>query len=63
MVTGDAVARHHRYADKAQAVGFNPVGQIVGRLNKPRKVRDVIFELVEECIEATERLERLMAKS
>jgi NAD(P)H-dependent flavin oxidoreductase YrpB (nitropropane dioxygenase family) len=63
MVTGDAVARHHRYADKAQAVGFNPVGQIVGRMNKPRKVKDVIFELVEECIEASERLTNLMAKA
>ena len=30
MVTADAVARTHRYADKAQEVAFNPVGQVVG---------------------------------
>ena len=41
MVTGDAVARGHRYADKAKAVMFNPVGQIVGRMNEVRPVREV----------------------
>ena len=34
MVTADAVARGHRYADKAKDVMFNPVGQIVGQMNK-----------------------------
>jgi NAD(P)H-dependent flavin oxidoreductase YrpB (nitropropane dioxygenase family) len=63
MVTGEAVARHHRYADKAQPVGFNPVGQIVGRMNKVRKVREVIYEMVEECIEASERLNSLLARA
>ncbi len=60
MVTGEMVARHARYADKAQAVGFNPVGQIVGRLDKVRKTRDVVYELVEGCIEASERVSKLM---
>jgi NAD(P)H-dependent flavin oxidoreductase YrpB (nitropropane dioxygenase family) len=63
MVTSTAVQRGHRYADKAQKVGFNPVGQIVGRMNKVRPVKDVIFEMVEECIEATERLQRLLGTS
>ncbi len=63
MVTGEAVARHARYADKAQDVGFNPVGQIVGSMTKPRKVKDVIFEMVEDCIEATDRLDTLLGKS
>jgi NAD(P)H-dependent flavin oxidoreductase YrpB (nitropropane dioxygenase family) len=60
MVTGEMVARHARYADKAQAVGFNPVGQIVGRMTKVRKVKDVIYDLVEGCIEASERVQNLM---
>jgi NAD(P)H-dependent flavin oxidoreductase YrpB (nitropropane dioxygenase family) len=63
MVTGEAVARHHRYADKAQPVGFNPVGQIVGRMNNVRKVREVIYEMVEECIEASERLNSLLTRA
>ena len=33
MITGEAVARGHRYADKAKDVLFNPVGQIVGQMN------------------------------
>jgi NAD(P)H-dependent flavin oxidoreductase YrpB (nitropropane dioxygenase family) len=61
MVTGEMVARHAQYAEKSQPVGFNPVGQIVGRMDKVRKTRDVIYELVEGCIESTERLQGLMS--
>lgn len=35
---------------------FAPVGQIVGHMNEVRPVRDVIFQLVEEYIEAAERI-------
>jgi len=61
MVTSEAVARGHRYADKAKDVMFNPVGQIVGRMNSVRPVKDVIYDLVQEYLEAMERLERLAA--
>jgi NAD(P)H-dependent flavin oxidoreductase YrpB (nitropropane dioxygenase family) len=60
MVTADAVARTHRYAGKAQDVAFNPVGQIVGRMNEARSSREVIQELVEEYLDAVERLESLL---
>ncbi len=46
MVTSEAVARGHRYADKAKDVMFNPVGQIVGQMNEVRPVKDVIYRLV-----------------
>jgi NAD(P)H-dependent flavin oxidoreductase YrpB (nitropropane dioxygenase family) len=59
MVTSDAVARGHRYADKAKDVMFNPVGQIVGTMNAVRSVKDVIYGLVEEYLESVERLQRL----
>jgi NAD(P)H-dependent flavin oxidoreductase YrpB (nitropropane dioxygenase family) len=59
MVTGDAVARGHRYADRAKAVMFNPVGQIVGRMNDVRPVKEVVQRLVEEYLEAVERLQAL----
>ncbi|NIR38573.1 MAG: nitronate monooxygenase, partial [Actinobacteria bacterium] len=35
---------------------FAPVGQIVGSMNEVRPVRDVMFQLVEEYIEAAERI-------
>src|SRR5690606_19875414 len=47
MVTMEAVTRTHRYADKAQRVAFNPVGQVVGMMNETRSVRQVIQSLVE----------------
>ena len=59
MVTSDAVSRGHRYADKARRVQFNPVGQIVGTMNAVRPVREVVYQLVEEYLEASERLQRL----
>ncbi len=61
MVTSDAVARTYRYAGKAQDVAFNPVGQIVGRLNEVRSSREVIQGLVEEYLDAVERLASLAA--
>jgi NAD(P)H-dependent flavin oxidoreductase YrpB (nitropropane dioxygenase family) len=63
MVTADAVARGHRYATKAKDVMFNPVGQIVGQMNEVRPVKDVIYHLVQEYLEAVERLEKLTAQA
>ncbi len=63
MVTGEAVARGHRYPEAARDVNFNPVGQVVGRMTKVRRTKDVIYDLVEETIEASERLGRLLGQS
>ena len=51
-----------RRITRAQSKGLSgsPVGQIVGRMNQVRPAKDVIYDLVEECIEASERLGRLM---
>jgi len=62
MVTADAVARGHRYAGKAKDVLFNPVGQIVGTMNSVRPVKDVIYGLVQEYLEAVERLQQLTSE-
>jgi NAD(P)H-dependent flavin oxidoreductase YrpB (nitropropane dioxygenase family) len=61
MVSGDCVARSHHYADKALSVMFNPVGQVVGQLNKVEKTGAVMQRLVEEYLEAVERLDALTA--
>ncbi|MBA3281568.1 MAG: nitronate monooxygenase [Acidimicrobiia bacterium] len=60
MVTSNAVQRGNRYPDQAKDVNFNPVGQIVGRMNKTRPTREVMFDLVSECIDASERMTTLM---
>jgi NAD(P)H-dependent flavin oxidoreductase YrpB (nitropropane dioxygenase family) len=63
MVTLDAVARGHHYAEAARAVNFNPAGQIIGRLNTVRPVRQVIYDLVNEYFEAAERLSALSGQN
>jgi len=55
ILTSEANARIARSGRTDLA--FAPVGQIVGRMNDVRPVRDVMFQLVEEYIETVERLE------
>ncbi|MGO9873445.1 MAG: NAD(P)H-dependent flavin oxidoreductase [Acidimicrobiia bacterium] len=56
ILTSEANARIARSNRKDLA--FAPVGQIVGRMNEVRPVRDVMYGLVEEYIETVERLEQ-----
>jgi NAD(P)H-dependent flavin oxidoreductase YrpB (nitropropane dioxygenase family) len=56
ILTSEANARIMRSGRTDLA--FAPVGQIVGRMNDVRPVRDVIFQLVEEYIETVERLDQ-----
>jgi NAD(P)H-dependent flavin oxidoreductase YrpB (nitropropane dioxygenase family) len=59
MVTMDAVQRGHRYPEQAKQVNFNPVGQVVGQMKEIASVKQVIYRLVNEYLEATERLQSL----
>ena len=54
IVSVDAIVRGHRYPEAAVDVNFYPCGQIIGRLDKMKRSRDVIFEMVEEFIESVE---------
>jgi NAD(P)H-dependent flavin oxidoreductase YrpB (nitropropane dioxygenase family) len=56
ILTSEANARIARSGRKDLA--FAPVGQIVGRMNQVKPVRDVMYQLVEEYIETVERLEQ-----
>ena len=60
MVTADAVRRGHPTPSRRKAVNFNPVGQIIGNATKVRPRPRVVLGMVEECIEAQERLSKLM---
>jgi NAD(P)H-dependent flavin oxidoreductase YrpB (nitropropane dioxygenase family) len=60
MVTSEAVVRGHRYPAQAQRVGFNPCGQIVGAVSAVRPVRQVVNDMIEEYLDAVERLNSLM---
>ena len=56
MVAIEAVGATRRYPEKAKDVAFNPCGQVIGRANRVRKARDVVYGLVEEYVEAVDRL-------
>jgi NAD(P)H-dependent flavin oxidoreductase YrpB (nitropropane dioxygenase family) len=59
MLVSDAMRRIAR-VQRRELTGF-PVGQVVGMMNEVRPARDVILRLVDEYIEAVERLEKLQA--
>jgi len=60
MVALDMIARTQRYADVAQSVAFNPVGQIVGMLRQVLPVKQVVSNLIDEYLDAVEQLQRLL---
>lgn len=64
LVTSDGIRRTSRYAGVAdtQAVAFNPVGQVVGQINQVESCRNVIFRLVNEYVDALDRLNAMMPK-
>ncbi len=57
MLVADAMNRIAR-VQRRELVGM-PVGQVVGMMNRVRPAKDVMLQLVEEYIEAIERLDRL----
>jgi NAD(P)H-dependent flavin oxidoreductase YrpB (nitropropane dioxygenase family) len=58
MLISDAMRRINKY--NVKELTTMPVGQIVGRMNKVRPVRDVMFDLVDEFVEASQKLEKLV---
>ncbi|WP_216903061.1 NAD(P)H-dependent flavin oxidoreductase [Nocardia alni] len=59
MVALDGVKRGHRYPEAAKDVNFNPVGQVVGLMNKVERTADLMQRLIEEYLDSCERLNKL----
>jgi hypothetical protein len=57
MVAIDCVSRGHAYPEEARDVNFNPCGQIIGAATSVRRTRDVVLGMVEEYIEALEKVQ------
>jgi NAD(P)H-dependent flavin oxidoreductase YrpB (nitropropane dioxygenase family) len=56
LVAGEAVTRLERYPEAAPDVHITPSGQVAGMIKHTRRAADVVRELVEQYIQATERL-------
>jgi hypothetical protein len=59
LVAIEAVGAARRYPEQSKDIAFNPCGQIIGRATQVRKARDVVLGLVEEYVEAVDRLNEL----
>ncbi|MFK7957562.1 MAG: nitronate monooxygenase [Lysobacterales bacterium] len=61
MVSADARRRTELYAGAGQAqdVAMNPVGQVIGQLNQVESCRDVVHRLLEEYVDALDRVSTL----
>ena len=59
MVAIECVALRHAYPEEARDVNFNPAGQIIGRATSVRRTKDVVLEMVEEYIDAVEKLQQV----
>ncbi|MDX2166011.1 MAG: nitronate monooxygenase [Deltaproteobacteria bacterium] len=65
MLVADAQRRIHRVAHQADSP-VRPlvtyfVGQVVGQMNVPMSARDVVREMVEECLDTMERMNGVFA--
>ncbi len=60
MVTAEAVVRGHHYANKAQSVGFNPAGQIIGSIKESRPARQVVQKMIDDFLDAIDGLNELL---
>jgi hypothetical protein len=66
LLVGPALARIYRGA-ATEGSGANQlatyfVGQVVGSMNQSKPTRRVVFDMIEEFIEAVERLETMLEK-
>ncbi len=62
MAVSEAMARIQRHPALAQDVAPSSVGQVVGMMNEVRSCREEVYRLVEEYLEATERIEKLVPR-
>ncbi|MBT2274277.1 nitronate monooxygenase [Rhodococcus qingshengii] len=59
LVAGEAVTRLHRYPNYAPEVHITPAGQVAGQIKQIKRAPEVVLELVEQYLDATERLNSL----
>ena len=64
LVTLDMVMRTNRYPEKGETrkVAFNPVGQIVGRMNQVLPAKVVVENMIDEYVDAIDRMQESLAE-
>src|SRR5690242_12014677 len=66
ILTMDAIQRIHHYAhvetSGAKELVGSPVGQVVGRMNSVRPVKEVVYDMMNEFVDAMSRVQTLIAE-
>ncbi len=64
MATADAVSRIHRYAhvetSNAKELVGTPIGQIVGAIKQVRPAKEIVYEMVNECVDTLSKLGKMV---
>jgi predicted GTPase len=64
MLTAEAIQRIHRSATTedsgAKELIGSPVGQVVGRMNSVRPVKEVVYDMMNEFVDAVNRVSGLV---
>jgi NAD(P)H-dependent flavin oxidoreductase YrpB (nitropropane dioxygenase family) len=60
LVSAECITRAHAYPRQSKSISILPVGQIVGRMNRTERTRDVIYQLVDEYLQAVERFRSVL---
>jgi NAD(P)H-dependent flavin oxidoreductase YrpB (nitropropane dioxygenase family) len=55
LVSNECYSRARAYPRQSKTISILPVGQIVGRMNRVERTRDVVYRLVDEYLQAVER--------
>jgi len=61
MLIHDARVRVMKF--EVEPLEFYPTGQVVGMMNEERSVRDVMFEMISDCVDTLEHLHSLLDQS
>ena len=60
QVLSERLARGgHAFPEEARDVNFNPAGQIIGAATSVRRTKDVVLGMVEEYVDALDRLQAM----
>jgi NAD(P)H-dependent flavin oxidoreductase YrpB (nitropropane dioxygenase family) len=66
MLTAEAIQRIHQNAhvekSGAKELIGSPVGQVVGRMNSVRPVREVVYDMMNEFVDAVNRVSTLLGE-
>src|SRR5262245_28329958 len=66
MLTADAIQRIHHYAhvetSGAKELIGSPVGQVVGRMNSVRPIKEVVYDMMNEFVDAVHRVSALIGE-